>query len=133
MTQTFEHAVLEAALSKLFSCKHFSICTLDQIGELLGVNPSAHPNYKFLHVLHCVNYSNMSATIMSQLQEKVVQCLRPQFAFTGAVLAKALLIEGQNHTPIEDSHQAVRKLAKIIFLRGKAVNNALTKTYGSKR
>lgn len=102
--QTFEHAVLETALTQLFSKKYFDICLLDTIGELVGVNPKQHPNYKLLHSLHCVDFNNMSQTIRNELQERVVQCLRPQFAFTGAVLAKALLIEGQNHTPIEDSY-----------------------------
>lgn len=109
MSKTFEAAVLETSLAKLFNKKHFDVCTLNEIGELMGVNPSAHPNYKFLHALHCVNYSDMSPVIIRELQERVIQCLRPQFAFTSAVLAQALLIEGQNHTPIEDSYISTAK------------------------
>lgn len=107
--QQFEHAVLETALQKLFSKRYFDICTLDQIGELLGVNPKQHPDYKLLHALHCVDYTDMKSVIRDQLQERVIQCLRPQFSFTGAVLAQALLIEGQNHTPIEDNYISTAK------------------------
>lgn len=102
---SFEHAVLEQALKKLFGDSHFSICTLDKIGELIGVNPKAHGNYRFLHALHCVDYSSMSDAIKNQLQHKVMECLRPQFEFSAGVLARALVIEGNSYTPIEDEFQ----------------------------
>lgn len=98
---SFETAVLEQALNKLFTEKHFSICTLDDIGKLIGVNPSQHPHYKLLRALHCVAYANMSPEILQELQQRVAECLRPQFQ-SGA-LAKALLMEGNDHVNTEDT------------------------------
>ena len=99
---SFETAVLEQALNKLFTKKHFDICTLDDIGKLVGVNPAQHPNYKLLRTLHCVDYDSMSPEILQELQERVAQCLRPQFQ-PGA-LAKALLMEGNDHRSTEDRY-----------------------------
>lgn len=98
----FEQAVLEQAIDKLFNAKHFSICTVDDIGKLVGQSPARHPNYKFLQALHCVNYGDMSPVILQDLQRKVMECFTSQF-HSGAVLAKALLIEGHDHVNTEDS------------------------------
>jgi hypothetical protein len=99
---SFDKGVVEVALTKLFTESHFSICTLDTIGELIGVNPRVHPNYRSLHALHCVKYRDMPTTVKAGLQTKVMECLRPEFAYTGAILAKALLLEGRDHLHIED-------------------------------
>ena len=98
---SFETAVLEQALDKLFTKKHFDVCMLDKIGKLVGVTPGQHPNYKLLHALHCVDYADMSPAIIQELQQRVAECLRPQFQ-PGA-LAKALLMEGNDHTNTEDT------------------------------
>jgi len=99
---SFETAVLEQALNKLFTAKHFNICTLDQIGTMLGINPEQHLNYRLLRPLHCVDYSEMSPAILQELQQRVGECLRPQFQ-SGA-LAKALLMEGNDHRNTEDRY-----------------------------
>jgi len=97
---SFETAVLEQALNNLFTESSFSICTLRDIGKLVGVNPTQHPNYKLLQALHCVDYADMSPEILQELQQRVAECLRPQFQ-PGA-LAKALLMEGNDHANTED-------------------------------
>jgi len=102
MNMSFETAVLEQALNNLFTDKHFSICALDNIGKLLNVSPSQHPNYKLLQALHCVDYADMSPAILQELQQRVAECLRPQFQ-PGA-LAKALLMEGNDHRNTEDRY-----------------------------
>jgi len=99
---SFETAVLEQALNNLFTERSFNICTLDQIGTMLGINPEQHPNYKLLRPLHCVAYADMSPAILQELQQRVAECLRPQFQ-PGA-LAKALLMEGNDHNPTEDRY-----------------------------
>lgn len=98
---SFETAALEQALNKLFTERSFNLCTLDQIGTTLGVNPEQHPNYKLLRPLHCVAYAEMSPVIIQEIQQRVVECLRPQFQ-PGA-LAKALLMEGNDHINTEDT------------------------------
>lgn len=99
---SFETAVLEQALDKLFSSRYFDITQLDKIGKLINVNPGQHPNYKYLHAMHCVDFAVMRPTILQELQQRVAECLRPQFQ--PAALAKALLMEGNNHTNIEDGY-----------------------------
>lgn len=98
----FEQQVLATALDKLFKARSFSICTLNDIGELVGVSPDQHPNYKHLHALHCVKYSDMSPIILKELQAKVMETLQPQW-HSGAILAKAILIEGNDHINTEDT------------------------------
>lgn len=107
---TFNEAVVEQALDKLFKGNYFDICTVDTIGVLLGVNPQQHPNYRALHALHCVHYNTMSQAILQELQQKVIECLRPtQLFHSGAVLAKALLIEGTDHVNTEDNYLLEKK------------------------
>jgi len=97
---TFEESVLKTALENMFSGRSFSICDLDRIGEIIGVNPSQHPNYKLLHALHCVNFRDMDKVVLDQLQQKVAECLKP--TFSPGAMAKALLMEGNDHSPTED-------------------------------
>lgn len=99
---SFEAAVLEQAIKKIFTGRHFSICDVDDAAELLGVNPKQHPNYKLLNALHCVHFSDMSKEILNGLQEKVAECLRP--TFHPAMLTKAILSEGNDHMPTEDKY-----------------------------
>ena len=96
----FEESVLKTALNKMFSGKHFSICDLDRIGEILNVHPSQHPNYRFLSALHCVGFADMDKVILDQLQHKVAECLKP--TFSPGAMAKALMMEGNDHIPTED-------------------------------
>ena len=101
----FDQAVLETALTKLFSDSHFSICQVDKIGALVGVNPQQHPNYKRLQALHCVDYRDMPQAVLEQLQQKVVECLQPRpHMHSGAMLAKALMLEGNDHVNTEDTY-----------------------------
>lgn len=101
----FDQAVLETALTKLFSGRYFDICQVDKIGELLGVNPGQHPNYTRLRALHCVDYRDMPNAVLEQLQQKVVECLQPRpHMHSGAMLAKALLLEGNDHVNTEDTY-----------------------------
>lgn len=99
----FNTAVIEAALTKLFTQRYFDITAVDKLGKLLGVNPQAHSDYRALHALHCIEYADMSQPILQELQQKVLDVLRPRF-HSGAVLAKALLLEGQDHVNTEDTY-----------------------------
>ena len=98
----FEAAVLETALTKLFTGSSFYISDLQDIGKLIGVSPEQHPNFKFLRALHCVSYCDMPQAILCELQQKVAECLKP--TFDPATLAKALLMEGNDHIPTEDMY-----------------------------
>jgi hypothetical protein len=51
--------VVEASLQKLLTERHFSICTVDAIMEVMNV-PRNSQAYKLLHTLHCMDYSSMT-------------------------------------------------------------------------
>jgi hypothetical protein len=97
----FEESVLKIAINKMFSESHFSICDLEDVGNIMGVNPKQHPNYRLLRALHCVKFRDMDKVVLDNLQEKVAECLRP--SFSPGAMAKALMMEGNDHTPTEDT------------------------------
>lgn len=109
---SFEKAVVETALKELFNGRHFSICDLEKIGRIVGSNPSRHPDYKYLHALHCVNYSDMPEEVRSEIPMRVIRCLRPD-ALDIPGMAAALMAEGRNFTPIEDIAIPDNKLVRI--------------------
>ena len=74
---TFQQGAVEAALKKLFSQSYFDICTINKIGETIGVNPKQSPNYSALSLLHCVNYSDMPSHVKNELPNIVVEVLAP--------------------------------------------------------
>ena len=51
--------VVEASLNKLLTEKHFSICTLDAVMEVMDL-PRGSDAHKLLRTLHCVDYRVMS-------------------------------------------------------------------------
>lgn len=99
---SFESDTIRIALDELLNGRSFSICDLNNIGEAIGVDPSHHADYKFLHLLHCVKYSNMTADIRRQIPQKVMNCLDPHNKVNVGAMAKALLIEGNDHINTED-------------------------------
>lgn len=98
----FEKACVKQALDKLLNDRHFSICAFDNIGEMLGVNVSQHPNYVFLNGLHCVDYNKMSAEIRNNLEAKMLECLRPSTNFSADRLFGAVMAEGGDWIDAED-------------------------------
>lgn len=64
-----------AALTKLVSSGHFSICTIDTIAKMLGVVPEREA-YQILHTLHCVDYNQMPAALLSELPNLIARVLQ---------------------------------------------------------
>ncbi len=110
---TFEKLAVEQAIKKLFTERHFSISTVDSIGDMLGVNPSQHPNYKFLRGLHCVDYSAMPADLLAQLQDRVTECFT-QRQFNPARMVDLVTDEGRDFAFTED-----RYLGKPVTMIGR--------------
>lgn len=99
----FTKGVILTLLDKMFNkSRYFDICDLDELGKLLRVNPQAHPNYRELHALHCVHYADMPRVVRQSLQQKVMECLRPDLGIDINTMAFLLTAEGSNFTPIED-------------------------------
>lgn len=102
MTPEAKQEAVKLALDELLNGKHFSVCTLDNLGAMLGVEPRRHRDYAFLHSLHCRDYSTMSQHLREQVAIACVNCLRPDAFDTGAI-AFALMREGKNFMTIEDT------------------------------
>ncbi len=69
----------EAALKKMLSDKHFSICTMDKIVDMLGIKPDKEA-YDILSTLHCIDYSAMRRELLEALPDLIHRVLRsPSF------------------------------------------------------
>jgi hypothetical protein len=69
--------VVETTLKKLLDARHFSICELDKILEIIGSRQSGEA-YKLLSALHCINYSDMNQELRDRIPLLVNECLRQQ-------------------------------------------------------
>lgn len=67
--------IAQVALNKLFEEKHFSICKLNDVMELLGKGRKNSRLYKQLHALHCVDYADMPEELKSQIPYMVNELL----------------------------------------------------------
>lgn len=86
----FQREAIQLNLDKLLNgSPSFSICAVDEMGKLLGVNPESHPDYKVLRALHCVRYTEMSSAMKAELPNKVMNCLASSFD-TG-LMSRALM------------------------------------------
>ncbi len=74
MEQT-KKLVVTAALGKLFDDSYFSICTLNNVMDVIG-SRRAGEAYTLLHALHCVHYSKMDQDLRDRIPMLVNECLR---------------------------------------------------------
>lgn len=66
MSSSIKLLAAQAALQKMLSGSHFSICTMDRIIEMMGLKPDREA-YDILHTLHCVDYNQMPAELIEEL------------------------------------------------------------------
>lgn len=69
--------VVETTLTKLLNDRHFSICALDKVLEIVGGRQSGEA-YKLLGALHCVDYTAMPPELRERIPALVNECLRQQ-------------------------------------------------------
>ena len=108
---SFEKSVISLKVSALFEANHFCISDLQEIGEMLGINVRQHPNYKYLHALHCIDYSKMPPDIINELQHRVTECLSGRM-FNPALVTSVITAEGNDFEFTEDRYIASVKLIK---------------------
>jgi len=93
---------------------YFSICDLDRLGRMMGVNVQSHLSYKKLSTLHCINYSEMSPALKNEISSMVMECLTSRFE-TG-LMAKAITAirngEVKDEPNIEDFSPNVYRISK---------------------
>ena len=71
---TMRQLVVQTAAQKLFTEKHFSICTLRDIATLTHARQSG-PAWDMLHALHCVDYNKMPPELRAQIPALVNEVL----------------------------------------------------------
>lgn len=120
----FTRETIKLILDKGFNQKSsFYICMVNDLGDLLQVNPRSHPNYPVLHALHCVSYSDMSSEMKDALPNKVMECLSSRFNVEGMARAMAVLEANEIHeeVSIEDAYLDVSPSSstkKLGWLKG---------------
>ena len=113
---SFQQETIRLKLDEMFNdVGHFSICDVDKIGKLVGVNVKSHPDYKYLSALHCMDYSKMSAEMKAELPNRVMNVLSAKFDTD--LMAKALIAvvnsEIKDQPCIEDREVKENKLISL--------------------
>lgn len=108
--------IIQITLNKLLNKNSFfSICDVDRLSDVLGTNCQAHPDYKYLHSLHCCSYSDMSRDLKEKLPEMIMNVLTSRFD-TG-LMAKALAAVANGEIKdlpyIEDSEPPKGRLVRL--------------------
>ena len=67
-----EMAIVIALHNTLYNKKHFSICTVDTAGKVLGINMNTRKEYDGLNTLHCVDYKDMGPEMTQELRRRVL-------------------------------------------------------------
>lgn len=82
-----QQLVVQAAITRLFSERHFSICRLDEVMELTGAHKSSDA-YRLLRPLHCVDYASMDPALRDRVPLLVREALLThQWAASAAAVA----------------------------------------------
>jgi len=96
--------IIKEGLDELFQSRHFSICAIDRLAKVLGVNAESHPHYKLLHILHCRAYNEMDPEVRQSLPTLVMECLKPGFEMDSQAMAMMLTMERSNFATYEDAY-----------------------------
>lgn len=72
----FQAEVATVSLKKMLNGGHFSICEIDRIGEMAGVSPKQHQDYKTLSALHCVSWGDMPPGLAAEVKHKTIDMLK---------------------------------------------------------
>lgn len=77
----FQKNAVIIALRAMYKGTHFSICTLNDILKMTG-KIMLKENYDALHLLHCVDWSDMGQDMMRQSFDMIIKALdSPSFDF----------------------------------------------------
>jgi hypothetical protein len=62
------------ALNKMMRGKHFNICTIRDVADILNIRPS-EPAFSKLRAMHCVDFDEMPPSIKNSIPRLIVECL----------------------------------------------------------
>lgn len=94
---------IKKQIHKMFSGKHFSICDLDNLADLMRVEMD-RGIYQQLRAYHCVDFCDMSNREKELMQEKVVEALRGDPILNPAKVLSQLTDEGGDFAFTEDRY-----------------------------
>lgn len=72
------------ALNDMFQRGHLSICTIDSIGRMLGIDPKrGGDSYNILQSVHCVDFAKMPMELRDAIPGLIRDCLsvEPTYQF----------------------------------------------------
>lgn len=61
-------------MNKMMRGGHFSICTVDEIAKMFGINPDPEA-YRILRTLHCVDFSAMDRALYASIPALIQSAL----------------------------------------------------------
>ncbi|MGM3410597.1 hypothetical protein [Ralstonia holmesii] len=72
----FQQRAAAAAVTKMLTGKHFSICDLDSIAETMGRKSAlAGQDYAALRAVHCMHWADMGPDLSRMVREKSLELL----------------------------------------------------------
>jgi hypothetical protein len=74
MSENIKNMAALIALNNMMSKGYFDICTIDSVGELLGVSVRCE-SYSVLKVLHCVYFEKMPPDLRNAIPELINKCI----------------------------------------------------------
>ncbi|MFA7291839.1 MAG: hypothetical protein WC023_06280 [Rhodocyclaceae bacterium] len=74
MTDLKQLAAL-TALNNMMAGSHFSICTVRDVGAMLGVAPDRCEAYRMLTTLHCIHWDKMPPELLQAIPGLIQECL----------------------------------------------------------
>ena len=69
--------VATTALTEMMRKSFFSICTIDQVADLAGINCKKSEAYRLLHALHCMDFSARPKQLRDSIPQLINEALTP--------------------------------------------------------
>lgn len=83
------------ALNHMFKQGHMSICTIDKVAGLMGVDPKGRA-HNILSTLHCVDFSEMPKELKDSIPDLIRECLNLSTVYEFEHLRKQKVIVSQS-------------------------------------
>lgn len=98
----FQQRAAAMGLVKMLKGKHFSVCDLDKLADLLDRKDAmGGKDYVALKNLHCVDYADMGQELTQQVRQKCIELLG---------LAPAIVDAEFRDVPAEPMHKPAKRL-----------------------
>lgn len=79
------------AINTMMQGGHFSICTIDKVADLMGINCRGSDAYKTLSTLHCIDYAKMPRELRDAIPGMIEQILGIAPAYQFATMSKPVI------------------------------------------